>query len=649
MISTLRRSLDSWVVRGFFLIMVVAFIVWGVGDVFRMVGTNTWVAKVGGETIELPQAQQAFQQQMADLQRRMPAGTDVTPEMRSTVANSAMQGLIDQAVIAQEQRRLGIVVPDAALRQAVFAIPQFRSPSGQFDQATFEAVLRNNNMTEAQFLGIVRGRLTQEQLLGTLAAGAVPPGELVKQVFAFQFEQRSADLVELPFSAAPAPAAPSEAVLQRWYENHPDFYSTKEYRRIKAVVLSPETLAKDIPITDADLHAAYDARKAQYVKPELRSVQVVQVPDQAKAAALATQWRSAGTGGAGADGGNWAAMQAAAKAAGGSAIELDDTAEAGLPTPELGRAVFAAVPDTVSDPTQGLAGWQILKVVKVTPGSTQSFEQMQDQLRQLVLDSKAADMIYDRANKVDNILASGSGLDELPSDLGLVGVTGTMDAEGNTMDGKPAPIPGGDALRQALIAAAFKAHKDDPPQLTEVPLKAGGGGSAYYALRLEDVIPPAPKPFAQVKDTVVTDWTQDQLRHTQEIAATKLMTEAQHGQTLAQAAAGAGLTVTRTPLTGRDQPAQGVPPELLRPLFDLKPGEPTMVELPDAFVVAVTAEIKVPEATSDPTGYEQVRAALARSLGQDVDEIFAQTLRERAQPRINQQNLDSISGRQPDQ
>jgi peptidyl-prolyl cis-trans isomerase D len=649
MISTLRRSLDSWVVRGFFLIMVVAFIVWGVGDVFRMVGTNTWVAKVGGETIELPQAQQAFQQQMADLQRRMPAGTDVTPEMRSTVANSAMQGLIDQAVIAQEQRRLGIVVPDAALRQAVFAIPQFRSPSGQFDQATFEAVLRNNNMTEAQFLGIVRGRLTQEQLLGTLAAGAVPPGELVKQVFAFQFEQRSADLVELPFSAAPAPAAPSEAVLQRWYDNHPDFYSTKEYRRIKAVVLSPETLAKDIPITDADLHAAYDARKAQYVKPELRSVQVVQVPDQAKAAALATQWRSAGTGGAGADGGNWAAMQAAAKAGGGSAIELDDTAEAGLPTPELGRAVFAAVPDTVSDPTQGLAGWQILKVVKVTPGSTQSFEQMQDQLRQLVLDSKAADMIYDRANKVDNILASGSGLDELPSDLGLVGVTGTMDAEGNTMDGKPAPIPGGDALRQALIAAAFKAHKDDPPQLTEVPLKAGGGGSAYYALRLEDVIPPAPKPFAQVKDTVLTDWTQDQLRHTQEIAATKLMTEAQHGQTLAQAAAGAGLTVTRTPLTGRDQPAQGVPPELLRPLFDLKPGEPTMVELPDAFVVAVPAEIKVPDATSDPTGYEQVRAALARSLGQDVDEIFAQTLRERSQPRINQQNLDSISGRQPDQ
>jgi peptidyl-prolyl cis-trans isomerase D len=644
MISALRRSLDSWVARGFFLIMVVAFIVWGVGDVVRLVGTDTWVAKVAGTTIELPQAQQAFQQQMTDVQRRMPSGTDVTPEMRRTIAMASVQGLIGQTVLAQEQRRLGVVVPDAAVRQAVFAIPQFHGPSGQFDQATFQAVLRNNNMTEPQLLEIVRGRLAEQQLLGTLTAGVAPPDVLAKQVFAYQFEQRSADLVELPFSAAPVPPPPAEAVLQRWYDNHPDYYSTKEYRRIKAVVLSPETLAKDIPITDAELHAAYDARKALYVKPELRSVQVVQAPDQAKAAALAAQWRGAG----GQPGADWATMQAAAKAAGGSAIELNDTERAGLPTAELARTVFAAVPDAISDPMSGLAGWQVLKVTKVTPGSTQTFEQVQDQLRQLVLDSKAADLIYDRANKVDNILASGSGLDELPSDLGLAGVAGTMDAEGNTLDGKPAPIPGGDAIRQALIEAAFKAHKGDPPQLTEVPLK-GSRGSAYYALRVEDVIPPAPKPFAQVRDTVLTDWRQDQQRHTQETAAAHLLTDVQHGQTLAQAAAGLGLTVTRTPLTGRDRAVSGMPPELLRPLFGLKPGEPTMVEEPEAFIVAVPAEILAPDTTSNPTGYEQVRTALRQSLAQDVGEIFTQTLRDQAHPSINQANLDSISGQQPDQ
>ncbi len=217
--------------------------------------------------------------------------------------------------------------------------------------------------------------------------------------------------------------------------------------------------------------------------------------------------------------------------------------------------------------------------------------------------SKAADIIYDRANKVDNILASGSGLDELPSDLGLAGATGTLDAQGNTPEGAPAPIPGGDQVRQALIDAAFKAHKGDPPQLTEVPLK-GSRGSAYYALSVEDVTPPAPKPFAQVQDTVLADWTHDQVRHAQETAAAKLLTEVQHGQTLAQAAGAAGLTVVRTPLTGREQAVSGVPPALLRPLFGLKPGEPAMVQQPDGFVVAVPAEIVAPDAASNPTGYE---------------------------------------------
>ena len=567
MISLFRRYLETWVARAFFLLMVVAFVIWGVGDVVRLVGTDTWVAKVGGETIEVPQAQQAFQREMGDLTRRLPAGTDVTAEMRREVASAAVQGLIAQAAVAQEERWLGIVVPDVALRQAVFAIPQFHGPSGQFDRATFEATLRNNNLTEPGFLEMVRGNLAEQQLMASIAAGAAPPAVLVDQVFAYQFEKRSADIVELPFSAAAAPPAPSEAVLQRWYDNHPDLYSSPEYRRIKAVVLSPETLAKEIPITDAELRAAYDARKAQYVKPERRSVQVIQAPDQTKAQALTAQGRG---------GADWAAMQAAATAAGGSAIALDNVLESGLPTPELGRAVFAAVPDVVSDPAQGLAGWQILKVTNVSPGSSQSFDQAKDELRQQVLADKAADVIYDRANKVDNILASGSGLDEMPSDLGLVGVSGTMDAEGNTMDGKPAPIPGGDAVRQALIAAAFQAHKGDPPRLTEVPLKPRG--SAYYALTVETVIPPAPKPFAQVKDTVIADWTHDAERHTQNVAATALLTAVKGGQTLAAAAAAAGLTVTRTPLSGREQAASGMPPELLRTLFDLKPGEPTMVE-----------------------------------------------------------------------
>ena len=74
MISAFRRYLETWVVRGFFLIMVIAFMSWGIGDVVRMIGTSTWAAKVGGQTIEGAQLQEAFQREMSQATRNLPAG-----------------------------------------------------------------------------------------------------------------------------------------------------------------------------------------------------------------------------------------------------------------------------------------------------------------------------------------------------------------------------------------------------------------------------------------------------------------------------------------------------------------------------------------------------------------------------------------------
>ena len=70
-----------------------------------------------------------------------------------------------------------------------------------------------------------------------------------------------------------------------------------------------------------------------------------------------------------------------------------------------------------------------------------------------------------------------------------------------------------------MIAAAFQARQGDPPQLTEVQTPSTGG-SAYYALTVESIIPPGIKPFDAVKDQVAEDWKQDQRRRFQNQAAT---------------------------------------------------------------------------------------------------------------------------------
>jgi peptidyl-prolyl cis-trans isomerase D len=636
MISAFRRYLDTWLVRGFFLIMVAAFVIWGIGasltDVLKGFVSPTWVARVGGRTIEAPAFQAEFQQALNQASRNLQPGQEITPAQRQTVGQQVLQRMIGQAAFDDELRSLRIVTPDAAVAQAIRSMPAFKSPTGQFSRAQFESVLANNGLNEARFTQLIRADLARQQVIGAVTAGAAAPATEIDPLYDAEFERRSATMATFPISAEPAPPPPAEAVLQRWYANHPDQYATPEYRRIKVVELSPETLAKDIPITDQDLRDYYDQHKSDYVTVAKRSTEVISTPDQAKAQALAAQWK------AGAD---WAAMQKAAGADGASAISFDDATEAQFPDPALGKAVFAAPADQVSDPVKGALGWFVMKVTKATPGGETPFEQVKAAIRDRVLADKAADLMYDKANKLDNLLGNGTSLDDLPGDLGLAAVTGTLDADGTTPEGQKAPIPGPPELRNAIIAAAFQTQKGEPPHLTEVHTTSTGG-SAYYALTVEDITPPGEKPFDTVKQQVQEDWTQAQQRHAAETAAAKMLTAIKGGQSFADAATVAGVTPSTTPLVNRNETGDGMPPELSRVLFGLKKGEPTMVETPDGFIVAVPTEVVEPNRTADPAGYGQARTAINQTVTGDVATLFAQAVRDRANPTIKQANVDQI-------
>jgi peptidyl-prolyl cis-trans isomerase D len=163
-------------------------------------------------------------------------------------------------------------------------------------------------------------------------------------------------------------------------------------------------------------------------------------------------------------------------------------------------------------------------------------------------------------------------------------------------------------------------------------------------LSVEDVLPPSVKSFDAVRNQLATDWARDAQRHSQEQAAAKLLATVKGGKSLADAAAVAGVTVRRTPLITRGGTAEGVPSQLAQALFTMKPGEATMVETNDGFIVAVPADIIDTDPKDDPTGYSQVRQVVTRSIGADLATVFADALRTRAEPRINQPVLDTVTG-----
>ena len=473
MLAVFRRNLNSWVARLFFIMLIGTFVLWGVGDVVRNFASDSGVATVAGRKIEVPEVQDAYRRQLAQVTRMFGGRIEPTPQMRKGIAAQALEGIITQAALGDAVARLGLVVPDDAVRQATFDTPSFRGASGQFSRDQFVAVLRNNGFTEARYLDLMRADLGQRQLMDAVRAGMASPEVLTRAVYAFQRETRIADAVDLAFSAPPRIEPPTDALLTRWYENNKARYSTPELRHIHAVILAPATVASEIQISEDEIKAVYEQRRAGYNLPEKRSVQVLLTQDEAKAKELAAKWLL---------GGEFAALATD----GAVPVELTDAIKAEIPAPELADAVFAAAADVVPAPVHSALGWHVFKVTKIEPGTQKTLADVSAELRARILADKAADLIYERASKIEDLLAGGTKLQELPADFGLAAVAGTMDAQGNTAAGEPAPIPGPPALRAALAQAVFAAAKGEPAKLNEVPRDAEGN-QAYFAVDVDDI------------------------------------------------------------------------------------------------------------------------------------------------------------------
>ncbi len=641
MLAILRRSLATWPVRLFFGVLVLSFGMWGVADVVRNIGrdSTSYAANVGGERISVNDFQEAYRRDLSQAVQQL-GSAEPTPNQRLRVAVQTIGRLVVQTAVAEYVRDLGVRVPDAALETVVQDIPQFHNAQGQYDANVARAVLRNNGMNERVYGDMLRRGLAEDQVVGALTAGAVAPGEMAKQVYEFQQEKRTADAVDVPLAAAAPPPVPTQQDLERWWANHPENYSKPEFRRVKAIVLAPQTLASEITVTDDDLKAEWEQHKAEFDKPERRSVQVILTQDQAEAEKLAQLWRG---------GADWATMQTEASKTAAAPVELSDATRAEFPAPELGDAVFATALGVVPPPVHSELGWHVLKVTKITPGGAKTMEEARDALRQRAIDDKAGDLIYDRANRIENLLDGGASLDALPGDLGVAAITGTLDKDGKTMEGNDAPIPGPPQLRAAFIKAAFAAKPGDPPKLEQAP-NAADGSQSFFALVVEKIIPPEPKPLQEVTEQVRTDWEADQRRHEQEEIAAKIYGELRRGFTLAAAAEKFGLSVRRLPPAGRGAPTDGVPTALVDKLFGLSPGttpmkkgEATMVETPDGFMVAVLADIVRPDPAADPVGYGQVKQVLARAVAQDIQAAFRNAARERANPHVNESVVASVA------
>lgn len=627
MLDAIRKHASGWVVKIFLGVLILSFGVWGIADIFRG-ARDPAIAKVGDVEITANQFNQEFRRALQRLQAALGTQIDAERARQLGLADSTLQQMIGRALMDQKIAALGLVVSDPVVRQEIFANPSFRGRGGEFDRAVFEQRLRAAGLNEGYFVAETRRDVGRDVLLGSLAGAGPAPKAMAETVYRYREEKRVAEMVVFPQDAVALPPDPDETALAAYHQAEARRFSAPEYRAFTLAMLKATDLVKDIEIAEVEIKDEYEGRIDEFSFPEKRKLEQIVFPDEASA--KAAHARIAG-------GADFAAVAREALGRKPEELALGELAREDLPE-EIAGPAFALASGALSAPIASPFGWHLVRVLGVAPARRLAYEEAKTQLADELKLRRAGDNVATLANKLEDMLAGGSKLDEVAARLGLrIEKVAAVDAEGRDPSGKEVAIAAGE---KPLIEAVFAAAEGAETRLVET---VDGG---FVVGRVDKVTLSALRPLASIRNDVLDAWRNDQRRQIAEKQAADAKAAIEGGQSIADVAKKAGREVRVTAALRRGGPTGDtmVSSALAGRLFGLTVGGVAVdaTATGDGSVVARLKEIAPADPAADPQGVERLTRALAEAINADLLAQYQHALREEIGVRVDARSFERL-------
>ena len=231
MLQQLRSASKSWVASVVIGVLVLAFALWGVADIFRG-GGDTVVASVGGTDISAADYEQQLRNQIRALSQQ--SQNAITMEQAKAIGldRNVLDQTISRTALDVEANRLGLTVSQSAVVKQIQANPNFRGADGAFDPNLMARALSDNSLSEQGFVALTGKDITREQLLDAVADGVAAPPGLTRILYNYTNEKRTVEyLAVTPQDAGQVPQ-PTDADLVAYHKAHAQQFSSPEYRTI---------------------------------------------------------------------------------------------------------------------------------------------------------------------------------------------------------------------------------------------------------------------------------------------------------------------------------------------------------------------------------------------------------------------------------
>jgi peptidyl-prolyl cis-trans isomerase D len=630
MLRGIRKASSNWlgkaimsVVMG---VLIISFGIWGIADIFKGFGQSS-LAKIGSTEISIEQFRQIYTDKLQQLGRSFGRPLTMDQARAFGLDRQVLQQTIAEAALDEEARRMGLGQSEAETMRMIYSDPNFKGLNGQFDPARFQGAIRQFGYTEQRYLAEQRRVGLRRQIAGTISAGVEPPKLMVDALTRFQNEQRSIDYLKLDAAQAGTIDPPSPEALAAYFEDHKTQFRAPEYRKLAFVVINPEEIGKWTDVSDEDAKKIFEQRRDKIGTPEKREVSQMVFPNEEEALTA----RSRITGGLSFD------DLAKERNLNLTDVDLGLIAKSAIIDPAIADAAFSLPTGEISQPVKGQFGVALVKIGKIEPGVTPTYESVAGQVKKELATERARAKVTEIQNKMEDERSGGSNVVEASQKLGLTAVTiDAVDRSGRLPSGQPVGnIPPG----LDLVSQAFNSDvgvDNDPIQFR--------GGFVWYDVL--GITPSRERPLDEVKDQVEAKWREDQISVKLRAKATEIVQKLEQGGSLAAEATAIGSKVETATGFRRDASLAGVPSSVITAAF--RTPKDGVGQTPDAggsaWIVFRVTDVSVPQVEANSDEMKKLKETLQRGLTDEQTGQYITKIESEIGTTINQAAFGQVTG-----
>ncbi len=494
-----------------FLLIIPSFVMFGIEGYSRFNDGGVVVAKVNGNKIVQAEWDAAHKREVDRIRASMP-NVDVkmfdTPEAKY----ATLERLVREQVIAAAAQKLHLVASDARLARELQQSPSIaslRSADGKLDMERYKQMVASQGMTPEMFETQVRADLSNRKVIqGVQASAYATPAQTQTALNAFM-QRREAQILNFPATAFLSQVSLSDADLKAYYDKNAAQFQSPESADIEYVVLDIESLRQTVTVNEQDLKTYYEQNLQRLSSKEERRASHILItaakdaPEAEKKAARAkaedllklVKAKPA----------SFAEVARKNSQDPGSAVKGGDLDffGRGAMVKVFEDAAFSMKKSDISDVVESEFGYHIIQLTDIKSPKAQSFESLRPSLEADLKKQQAQKKYAELAESFSNMVYEQSdSLKPVSDKLKLNIQKSSQVARVPAASAQAKNLLNHPALLQALFSDA-SLQKNRNTEAVEV------APNTLVSARVIKHHPAATLPFADVKDTVKRNLTQE--------------------------------------------------------------------------------------------------------------------------------------------